>query len=231
MRDGLVSPQSAQSEFCLMMENCSLLHSRGGQFRAATRCNAFPRRVAFSCRITVSCKKCSRIFLNYRSKSYSHFRRKRPSDFGKKAANALNVSERLSDILLVEDDAAVRRLISEWLRRSGYQAVEASSGPDAIRCFAERKGRISLVLTDVDLGEEISGMQLADHLESISPDLRVIIMSGSPTPSTKRHFISKPFARADLLRKIEEVLGSAATTAGGTEKRVAVDRRYSGLRA
>lgn len=116
-------------------------------------------------------------------------------------------------ILLVEDDEPVRRLISDWLRRSGYEVLEASSGPEAIRASAERNGRVSLLVTDVDLAKGISGIELAEHLESIWPDLRVVIMSGSPEHATtlkrKRHFVSKPFAPADFLGKIEEVLAAA----------------------
>lgn len=134
-------------------------------------------------------------------------------------------------ILLVEDDAPVRRLISEWLRRSGYEVLEASSGADAIRASTENDRHVSLLLTDVDLVNGISGIELAKHLESISPDLRVVIMSGSPEHSAAfqgtRHFVSKPFAPADLLSKIEEVLGSAASAARTSKTRVAVDRRHA----
>lgn len=134
-------------------------------------------------------------------------------------------------ILLVEDDAPVRRLISEWLRRSGYEVLEASSGADAIRASTENDGHISLLLTDIDLAKGISGIELAERLEGISPDLRVVIMSGSPEHSAAfqgtRRFVSKPFAPGDLLSKIEEVLGFAASAAHGRETRVAVDRRHS----
>lgn len=120
-------------------------------------------------------------------------------------------------ILLVEDDAPVRRVISEWLRRSGYEVLEASSAAEAIRTTTETNGQVSLLLTDVDLAQGISGIELAEHLESVSPHLRVVIMSGSPEHSTalkhKRHFVSKPFAPADLLSKIGEVLDGGRNAA------------------
>ena len=136
----------------------------------------------------------------------------------------------------MEDDAPVRRLVSQWLRRSGYEVLEASSGADATRAFGEWNGRISLLLTDIDLAEGISGIELVERLESISPDLRVVIMSGSPEHSAafqdKRHFVSKPFAPADLLSKIEQMLSagdfdSAAAEARKTKGRAEVNRRNS----
>jgi CheY-like chemotaxis protein len=103
----------------------------------------------------------------------------------KKLQNTSTVRKRLHGakeptILVVEDDSLVWRLISGWLRNSGCMVLEASSGVEAVRAFTERNGRISLLVTDVDLSGGISGVELAAALESNWPALPVIAMSGAP---------------------------------------------------
>ena len=115
-----------------------------------------------------------------------------------------------SVILLVDDELAIRKFVAELLHRTGYLVVSASSGPDALTASAEWSGRIDLLLSDIELGGAMSGIQLAEHLEALHPNLRVLLMSGSPMASVSLgdagHFIRKPFTPAALINKIKEVL-------------------------
>jgi len=113
-------------------------------------------------------------------------------------------------ILLVEDDAQVRKLVSEWLRRSGYIVQECSCAAEAVRVFAQQNGHISLLVTDVDLAEGMSGNALAERIQTLRPELRVVLISGLPQNVTRLrdgwHFVPKPFAPADLLAEVEAAL-------------------------
>ncbi len=117
-------------------------------------------------------------------------------------------------VLLIEDELQVRKLISEVLHQAGYQVIAASSGPDAIRAFNRSKKNIDLVIADVDLSGAMSGLEIAERLEAMRPDLRILLMSGSVRYSIafedNLHFIRKPFAPAQFLSKVKEVLSHKA---------------------
>jgi len=114
-------------------------------------------------------------------------------------------------ILLVEDDPAVRQLISEMLRALGYVPTAAGDAGEALELTSHT--RFDLLLTDVVL-PVMSGPDLARELVTRQPDLKVIYASGyteqmplwSPDagPAT---LLSKPFQRDDLARAIAAALG------------------------
>lgn len=116
-------------------------------------------------------------------------------------------------ILLVEDDLPVRKLLSEVLHGAGHEVVSASSGRDAIKAFNEHQQRIDLLVTDLNLAEGMTGVDVAEQLLSIRPGLRVLMMSGSPMepaiPSST-HFIRKPFVPVDFVDRVHQVLTKAA---------------------
>ncbi|MEK6704037.1 MAG: ATP-binding protein [Planctomycetota bacterium] len=118
-------------------------------------------------------------------------------------------------ILLVEDSALVRELVSEELRDAGYAVLSAASGPEALRLM-EIDGRpIDLLLTDVVM-PEMSGVRLAELvLATQSP--AVLYMSGHAEESLSQYgldpalvaFIAKPFAGDTLLHRIRALLRNA----------------------
>jgi nitrogen-specific signal transduction histidine kinase len=117
-------------------------------------------------------------------------------------------------ILLVEDEAAVRSLASRALMRKGYVVLEAASGPEALRVWAAHRAAIDLLLTDVVMPDGISGRDLATRLQVDKPSLKVIFSSGytnemPDSDSSLRDgsvFIEKPYATADLERKVRRCL-------------------------
>jgi two-component system, cell cycle sensor histidine kinase and response regulator CckA len=80
------------------------------------------------------------------------------------------------DILVVEDEEAVRELVVRSLTRDGHRVVAAASPQEAIE-YAERGGAIDLLLTDVVM-PEMSGRDLAEALSAVRPGLRVLYVSG-----------------------------------------------------
>ncbi len=116
-------------------------------------------------------------------------------------------------ILLVEDQQAVRLLLTHALSDYGYTLLEASSGQEALRLIAAAKTPIHILLTDVVM-PQMTGPALAERLRQQWPDLRVLFMSGYaegsvlPTflaePGTG--FIQKPFLPTELAQKLRELL-------------------------
>jgi DNA-binding NtrC family response regulator len=116
-------------------------------------------------------------------------------------------------VLVVEDDAAVRRLAVDILKRGGYRVIDSDSVEDAVRRAAGHDGPLHLVLTDVVMpgmkGPEVYARICARH-----PEAKVLYMSGY-TENVIAHrgvlqenvaFIQKPFSVAGLLEKIGQLL-------------------------
>lgn len=113
-------------------------------------------------------------------------------------------------ILLVEDEAPVRRIARTILEKAGYRVVEASTAEEALGVAAQP---VSLLLTDVIM-PGMSGRDLALRLLSARPDLKVIYTSGYPDDALGGHqilepgvaFLEKPFTAEGLLSKVRSVL-------------------------
>lgn len=122
-------------------------------------------------------------------------------------------------ILLVEDDAAVRRSAHRILGSFGYQVLEASEGNEALRTSREYTGAIDLLLSDMVM-PGMSGRVLARRLRDQRPDVRVLFISGyeqGQLPGSSKEeaglaLFRKPFTATALANKVREVLD------GGSEQ-------------
>jgi len=120
---------------------------------------------------------------------------------------------RAGQILLVEDDQAIRRLTRELLEGAGYRVTEAADGADALELFTGSADSIDLVITDVVM-PRTNGRALAAAIRALSPRTKVLFMSAysetRQTPSEEdiaiTGFIQKPFGRPELLSKVRELL-------------------------
>lgn len=116
-------------------------------------------------------------------------------------------------ILIVEDEEAVRNLASQILKRQGYRVLVASSGEEALELFSVSKEPIHLILTDVVM-PRMNGRELADHLISFHPEMKILYMSGYTDDAILHHgvleegvnYIQKPFTMEGLTKKVREVL-------------------------
>lgn len=119
-------------------------------------------------------------------------------------------------ILLVEDDADVRALLSTYFDRGGYRLLEAQNGEEALQVSQFYEGPIDLLISDM-LMPVMSGLHLVNAISVVRPETRALIISGRPPdPATLCdlttqgvHFLQKPFRSAELLGQVEQILREA----------------------
>lgn len=117
------------------------------------------------------------------------------------------------NVLVVEDDAAVRSLAVRILRDRGYNVLEASNGMEALKVARLPGTSLDLVITDVVM-PEMGGKELVSSLESILPAVKVLYISGYTDDAIVHHgildpgvaFLQKPFTGESLVSKVREVL-------------------------
>jgi PAS domain S-box-containing protein len=95
-------------------------------------------------------------------------------------------------ILVVEDEEPVRRFVCDLLQEYGYNVRVASNGVEALDVWKEHRDKIDLLLTDVVMPQQISGLELADRLLQENNGLKVIYTSGYSIELLDRHFGARP---------------------------------------
>jgi DNA-binding NtrC family response regulator len=121
------------------------------------------------------------------------------------------MNEQQPRILVVDDDAAMSSAVCDVLRQTGYVPASAQSGAEALELV--KREPPDLIISDLRM-TEMSGHQLQLHLQTIAPDLPVIIITAfgsieSAVESMKlgaRDFITKPFSNKQLLLVVSRAL-------------------------
>jgi signal transduction histidine kinase len=116
-------------------------------------------------------------------------------------------------VLLVEDDAAILEISKQILENLGYRVISSQNTEEAIARAWENKERLNLLITDVIM-PTMNGLELANHIKSFCPDLKVIYMSGYTANVIAHrgilddnvHFLQKPFSKNDVAKKVRSVL-------------------------
>ena len=115
-------------------------------------------------------------------------------------------------ILVVEDDADVRAMVTELLSHLGYHILVASNGAEAL-ALLRRDNAVDLLFTDIVMPTDMNGVELARRALNLRPSLKILLSSGHAGDEIKSHllrgrfsFISKPYGTAALAAKLEEVL-------------------------
>ena len=121
-------------------------------------------------------------------------------------------------ILLVEDEAFVRKVTAEVLESSGYTLVITSSAEEALEAYRACPRPLDLLLADVVMPGK-SGCELAAEMESLYPRTRVLLMSGYTEQLARfesspyhQEYMAKPFSIPTLLRRVREVLDKPLAT-------------------
>ncbi|MGM0576729.1 MAG: ATP-binding protein [Myxococcota bacterium] len=118
-------------------------------------------------------------------------------------------------ILVVEDQAEVRAVVRRILERAGFDVLTARDGGEALLICEQRTAPMDLVLTDLVM-PEMSGWQLAEHVEALCPGTRFLFMTGYAEELLQgeiterargRRVLDKPLMPKTLLDAVRSELG------------------------
>ncbi|KAA8390760.1 response regulator [Acetobacter tropicalis] len=121
-------------------------------------------------------------------------------------------------VLVVEDDAAIRDIVVTILGMAGHRVLEAADGEQAFDVAASAEGKLDLLVTDLQLPGPLDGLTLSRVLAGRYEDLAVVYMSGDLTPDSPSpagavegaHLLAKPFRRDGLMRAVTSALSARA---------------------
>jgi CheY-like chemotaxis protein len=116
-------------------------------------------------------------------------------------------------ILVAEDDEQVCEITTRILARNGFDVIYAHSGDAALALARKHAGTIDVLLTDIVM-PRMSGRELASRVRLLSPDTRIVYMSGYTADIIGRHgildvdenYLPKPFTADQLFEHIERAL-------------------------
>jgi len=127
--------------------------------------------------------------------------------------SAIMTSGGRETILLVEDEPALRELVSTVLKGYQYKVLEAETGVQALKVWNDHRGQIDLLLTDMVMPGGVSGAELAHRLRERKSDLRVIYSSGYSQEIVGRNlsendavFLPKPYRPPQLAHRVRKSL-------------------------
>jgi two-component system cell cycle sensor histidine kinase/response regulator CckA len=120
--------------------------------------------------------------------------------------------ERWIHILVVDDEEDIRDLSRTYLEASGYYVLVAESGPSGLKLAEHFPGSIDLLITDIRM-PHMDGIEFARQMRAVRPEMKILYMSAAVgelsslelEPNTS--FISKPFARGNLTKRVLHILG------------------------
>jgi CheY-like chemotaxis protein len=127
----------------------------------------------------------------------------------------------MATILLVEDDAPVRRVLRHMLLGHGHRVIDAASAPEALAAAEAEAGPINLVIADVVMPQSNCD-ELVDRLRAARPGLKALLISGYPEETLQEHgvdphkrpsFLQKPFTVEQLHAKIREIVEASGSRA------------------
>jgi CheY-like chemotaxis protein len=114
-------------------------------------------------------------------------------------------------VMVVDDDAPLREMLSKYLSRQGYLVSCAANGPEAL-AWVEQAGLPHLILMDVNM-PGMNGLEVLQQLKEKDNKIKVIMMSGSGIPGIRGQaqalgavaFLPKPFPFQQLKECIEQI--------------------------
>lgn len=115
-------------------------------------------------------------------------------------------------ILIIDDETAILEVTKQTLESFGYKVLTASDGAEGVAIFADKKGEINLVLTDMMM-PLMNGVATIKAIQKIDKNTKIIASSGLENGNEKeamqlgaKLFLRKPYTAKTLLESLREVL-------------------------
>ena len=117
------------------------------------------------------------------------------------------------EILIIEDEQALREMLKKTLEHEGYSVTTAADGRQGLRAYKSQK--FDVVITDLIM-PEMEGMETIISLRKTNPKVKIIAMSGGGLNNPEGYLdvarklgaqktFEKPFQREELLEAVEEL--------------------------
>jgi YesN/AraC family two-component response regulator len=120
----------------------------------------------------------------------------------------------MANILIIDDDQQILNMLSQILKRAGYEVVEALDGKQGLKLY--RENPTDLIITDIIMPEK-EGLETIMELQRDFPDVKIIAISGGGHNLAENYLymarvlgvqrtFAKPIARDELLKSVSELL-------------------------
>lgn len=127
-------------------------------------------------------------------------------------------SERTPTILIIDDEALIRAMLSDYLQECGFKVLEASNADEAILIIEQSDVIIDLVFSDVGMPGSMDGFGLAQWIRANRPGLPIILTSGDAKKTSLAKglcegepFLAKPYDLEVVVAQIRAAINAART--------------------
>lgn len=132
----------------------------------------------------------------------------------------------MDKIIVADDEARIRKLVADFLKKSGYEVIEAENGDEAYRLFEENRNHLSLIILDIMM-PGLNGWEVCRKIRE-SSTLPVIMLTARSQEfdeltgyeSGADDYVTKPFSPTILVKRVEALLRRARNSSASysTEK-------------
>ena len=129
-------------------------------------------------------------------------------------------------ILVADDEQKIRKLVGDFLKKSGYDVIEAEDGDDAFRLFQLNKNDISLMILDIMM-PGLNGWEVCRKVRE-SSDVPVIMLTARSEEfdiltgyeNGADDYVTKPFSPGVLVKRVEALLRRAGGNSANSERAI-----------
>lgn len=122
-------------------------------------------------------------------------------------------------VLIAEDEAEIRNILQDTFEEGGFDVFLVATGEEAISALDGQGENLRAVVTDIRLGGDITGWDVARHARQLKPEMPVVYMTGTEGSDwaalgvPNSILITKPFAPTQVLTAVSQLLNAANTAA------------------
>jgi CheY-like chemotaxis protein len=118
-------------------------------------------------------------------------------------------------VLVVEDEAKLRKVAVKMLDRLGLQSMQAETAKEALELLADT--HVDVLFTDIELPGGMNGSELAEAAHQLHPEIKVLFTTGYASETTRHErglherapWLLKPYSHRELARELKALLAPA----------------------
>ncbi len=130
----------------------------------------------------------------------------------------------METIIIADDELRIRKLVSDFLKKAGYNVIEAENGDEAYSLFEAHKSNLSLIILDIMM-PGLNGWEVSRKIRETS-NVPVIFLTARSEEFDELmgyeagadDYVTKPFSPSVLVKRVEALLRRSNTSAPLNEK-------------